>query len=68
MRGRVRRRLNNVLIHLHNYTADRYRGWGGYIVLLLGKKWVFGFVWNRGVPGLTYPSTVRVARVSVEES
>ena len=23
---RVRRRLNNVLIHLHNYTADIYRG------------------------------------------
>ena len=35
MRGMVRRRLNNVLIHLHNYTTDRYRG-GGYIVLLIG--------------------------------
>ena len=32
--GRVRRRLNNVIIHLHNYTADRYRL--GDIVLLLG--------------------------------
>ena len=31
--GRVRRRLNNVLIHLYNYTADRYRGWGYCIVV-----------------------------------
>ena len=45
--GRVRRRLNNVLIHLHNYTAGRYRDGG--IVLLLGEKWVRGLVWNRGV-------------------
>ena len=39
--------MNNVLIHLHNYTADRYRC-GGYIVLLLGEKWVWGLGWNRG--------------------
>ena len=41
MEGRVRRRLNNVLIHLHNYTADRYR-WG-YIVLLLGEVGLGGW-------------------------
>ena len=28
MGGRVRSRLNNILIHLHNYTAGRYRGGG----------------------------------------
>ena len=48
---RVRRWLNNVLIHLNNYTADRYRV--GDVVLLLGKKWVWGLVWNRGVNQLT---------------
>ena len=30
--GGVRRRLNNILIHLHNYTADRYRDGGCIIV------------------------------------
>ena len=37
MGGRVRRRLNNVLIHLHNYTADRYRGWGVYCIVVGGE-------------------------------
>ena len=36
MRGRVKRWLNNVLIHLHNYTADRYRG-GGYCIVVGGE-------------------------------
>ena len=35
--GRVRSRLNNVLIHLHNYTTGRYRGAWGDIVLLIGE-------------------------------
>ena len=60
MGGRVRRWLNSVLIHLHNYTADRYsQGWGD-IVLLLGEKWVWGLVWNSEGGGLTYESFVRV--------
>ena len=43
--GRVRSRLNNVLIQLHNYTADIYRGWGGILL----EEWVCGLVWNMGV-------------------
>ena len=37
MGGRVRRWLNNILIHLHNYTADRYR-WGIYCIVVGGKS------------------------------
>ena len=36
MGGRVRRRLNTVLIHLHNYTSDRYRV-GGYCIVVGGE-------------------------------
>ena len=50
--GRVRRWLNNVLIHLHNYTAGRYRV-VGYCIVVGGKKWVWGLGWNRGVNQLT---------------
>ena len=55
-RGRVRRWLNVVLIHLHNYTADRYKGGG-----ILYCCWVYcivvggylnrGLVWNVGEVG-----------------
>ena len=48
MRGRVRRRSNNVLIHLHNYIAGRDRG-GGYCIVI-GREVL---VWNRGVNQLT---------------
>ena len=34
--GLVRSRLNNVLIHLHNYTAGRYRV-GGYCIVVGGE-------------------------------
>ena len=37
MGGRVRSRLNNVLIHLHNYTAGRYRGWEVYCIVVGGE-------------------------------
>ena len=33
--------FEDVLIHLHNYTADRYR-WGGVYYIVVG--WVWGFV------------------------
>ena len=36
MGGRVRSRLKNVLIHLNNYTADRYRD-GVYCIVVGGK-------------------------------
>ena len=36
MGGRVRSRLNNVLIHLHNYTAGRYRD-GVYCIVVGGE-------------------------------
>ena len=51
MRGRVRSRLNNVLINLHNYTAGRYRpGVGVYCIVVGGGRSGFGgLVWNRGV-------------------
>ena len=37
MGGRVRRWLNNVLIHLHNYTADRHRD-GGILYCCWGRS------------------------------
>ena len=37
MRGRVRRRLNNILIYLHNYTAGRYRD-GGILYCCWGRS------------------------------
>ena len=58
MGGRVRRWLNNVLIHLHNYTADRYRG-GGILYCCWGEEWVWGVGVEYG-GRLTYPSFVRV--------
>ena len=52
MGGRVRRRLNNVLIHLHIYTADRYRG-GGILYCCWGGGGFGGRGGIRGVNQLT---------------
>ena len=41
MRGRVRRRLNNILIHLHNYTVGKYRS-GVYCIVVGGEGGVGG--------------------------
>ena len=46
--GKGRRKLNNILIHLHNYTA----GMGGYCIVVGGEVG-FGLGWNRGVDYLT---------------
>ena len=43
MRGRVRKWLNNVLIHLHNYTAGRYRVWGVYCIVVGGEVGLGGW-------------------------
>ena len=37
--GRVRSRLNTILMNLHNYTANRYR-WGGGYCIVAGGEWV----------------------------
>ena len=36
--GRVRRRLKNVLIHLHNYTAGRYCIGVGEYCIVVGEE------------------------------
>ena len=48
MGGRVRRMLNNILIHLHNYTADRYRS-GVYCIVVGGGSGFGDWCGIRGV-------------------
>ena len=62
--GRVRSRLNNILIHLHNYTADIYRG-GGYCIVVGGKSRFGG--WG-GIGEWINLLEVGQGGVSVEES
>ena len=48
MGGMVRRRLNNILIHLHNYTAGRYRDGGIYCIVVGGEVGLGGWggIWG----------------------
>ena len=57
--GRVRRRLNNILIHLHNYTAGRYRD-GGILYCCWGRSGFGGLSGVESGGRLTYPRSVRV--------